>query len=430
MKLWPFSKKRPQAQSDLDRIDEEKAIEIIAGGLGLPTLSGPTVNERTGLRISTVYRCVALMAGTLATLPCEVYERVDSDERRQAWEHPAWRLLHDEPNVQMSAAVFWEAEGYDYFLRGNAYALIDRNRNGVPQALLWLPASQVEPQHNPDHTRIWYRITLPRGRSVVVDQDDILHVPNLGWDGLKGRAPLECARESIGLSLAQEEYSAKYFGQGVSSEWVLTYPKKIDPDELERLKDYLRDRQGGLKNAHLPLILANQGKAENLNHSPEDSQLVQARTFQAEDICRFFGVPPHMAMVLSKTTSWGTGITEQTIGFVKFSLRPHVKKFEQEVNRKLLRDPRFFCKFNLDALLRADPKSRAEMYKVALGGTQNPAYMTPNEVRRLEQLPPHPDGDELAKPKDRQGSADTGDSNNDPADPRRWMKGGEHEGQV
>ena len=160
----------------------------------------------------------------------------------------------------------------------------------------------------------------------------------------------------------------------------------------------------------MPIVADNGAKVTRLDFKADESQLMESRSFQVEDICRFYGVPPHMVGHTSKSTSWGTGIEEQTLGFVKFTLRDILKGLEQEIDRKLLRSAKFYSKFNLDALLRADSKGRADFYKAALGGTQNPGFMTVNEVRALENLAPLEGGDELHAPE----SAGQTDTTNQP----------------
>jgi HK97 family phage portal protein len=151
-------------------------------------------------------------------------------------------------------------------------------------------------------------------------------------------------------------------------------------------------------NAHLPAFIPDGGEFKEITMSAEDSQLIETRKFQVTDIARIFGLPPHMIGAQEASTSWGTGIEQQSIGFVQYTLKPHLTRIEQEVNRKLFRSPEYFAEFNVSGLLRGDIKGRNEAYKIALGGNQQPGYMTVNEVRALENLPPIEGGNELYKP--------------------------------
>jgi len=400
MSWWnPISwlRRTPQNSYGADPIAEEEAIRLVAGGYGVPTASGVVVNEKTAMRVSTVYRCVSLIAGTIASLPCEVYRR-KGDRSEVAEDHPAFWLLHNEPNALMTAKVFWETFMWAALMRGNGYALIGRTALGAPTSVAWVASNCVSPQLSQDKTRLQYVIRTASGETRRFDQDDVLHVPFIGWDGLEGRSPLECARESIGLATAGQEFNERFFSQGNAADIALSYPQSLSPDQAKRLLETFESNRTGLSKMRLPLIVEGGGKAERLDFTAEDSQLLESRSFQVEDVCRFFGVPPHMVGHTEKTTSWGTGVEQQTLGFVQFTLRAILKGIEQEIDRKLLRSGRFFCKFNMDALLRADSQGRANFYKAALGGTQSPGFMTVNEVRALENLPPVPDGDKIYVP--------------------------------
>lgn len=411
MRWNPFSKKstsepvqlevgRPVNSYGKDPITEERAIELLFGGFGVPSAAGPVITEQTAMRISTFYRCVSLIAGTIASLPCEVYERKSGNQRELALDHPVFWLVHNEPNPKMTANTFWKNYLWSGCTRGNCYGLIDRNRNGVPVGIHWAPAQNVEPRDSTDYTRLWYSVRLKDGSVRVFDQDDVLHYPFIGFNGKEGRAPMECAKEALGLALSAEEFNASYFQGGNAADLALIYDGRVDAEQAQRILDTYERNRTGPKNMRLPLVLSAGKDAKRLDFNAEDTQLIEGRYFQVEDICRFFGVPPHLAGHTVKSTSWGTGIEEQTLGFVRFTLRDYIKGLEQEINRKLLRDPRYFVKFNLDSLLRADSRARAEYFKTALGGNQLPGFMTVNEVRALENLPPVSGGDQVYVPID------------------------------
>jgi HK97 family phage portal protein len=393
-----FKSQTPQASYSGDPISDEKAIELLFGGYGVPSLSGVVVNEQTAMRISAVYRCVSLFSGTIASLPCEVYRKGKDGRSELALDHPAYWLLHNEPSAMMTANAFWKTFVWATYMRGNGYALIGRSRLGAPTSLSWLHPTCVTPKLSPDKTRLHYKVRLSSGEMRTFDQDDMLHYALIGWDGLQGRSALECAKEAIGLSSAGQEFNERFFSQGSAADVAMEFPGAVSPEQAQRILDTWDKNRGGMSKQRLPLISEGGGKIHRLDFTAEDSQLLESRSFQVEDVCRFFGVPPHLAGHTSKSTSWGTGIEEQTLGFVKFTLRDILKGLEQEGDRKILRSGRFYCKFNLDALLRADSKGRAEFFKAALGGTQSPGFMTVNEIRKLENLPPIEGGDTLYAP--------------------------------
>lgn len=393
---WFSGKKQPE-NAYKDAISEEKAIEMLFGGYGIPTASGMVVNEQTAMRISVVYRCVSLIAGTIASLPCEVY-RYKGGKSELADDLPAYWLLHDEPNPLMTANTFWKNFLWWALMRGNGYAFISRTQLGAPTAVTLAPPQSVTTNYNASNTALLYDITMIGGQIRRYEQTSVLHYPFIGWDGKAGRSPLECAREAIGLAAAAQEFNERFFSQGNAADIAMEFPGTVNDDQMKRILDIYARNRSGLEKQRLPLVSTGGATIKRLDFDAEKSQLVDARNFQVEDICRFYGVPPHMVGHTSKSTSWGSGIEEQTLGFVKFTLRDILKGLEQEVNRKLLRSARFYCKFNLDALLRADSKGRSEFYKAAVGGTQSPGFMTVNEVRALENLPPLEGGETLFVP--------------------------------
>ena len=393
---WFSGPKQPE-NAYKDVIAEEKAVELLFGGYGIPTASGMVVNEQTAMRVSVVYRCVSLIAGTIASLPCEVY-RIEKGKSELADDSPVYWLLHDEPNPLMTANTFWKNYVWWALMRGNGYGLIGRTTLGAPTGVALVKPTAVTTDLSMDKTRLIYTVAMDTGEQRRFTQDDVMHYPFIGWDGKSGRSPLECAREAIGLASAAQEFNERFFSQGNAADIAMEFPGKVDNDQLKIILENYEKVRSGIGRHRLPLVSSGGATIKRIDFDAEKSQLVDARNFQVEDICRFYGVPPHMVGHTSKSTSWGTGIEEQTLGFVKFTLRDILKGLEQEVNRKLLPRSKFYCKFNLDALLRADSKGRSEFYKAAVGGTQSPGFMTVNEVRALENLPPLDGGDALFVP--------------------------------
>lgn len=396
-----FGGKKPQ-NTYTDTISEERAIELLVGGYGVPTASGFVVNETTAMRISVVYRCVSLIAGTIASLPCEVY-RSRNGKSELAEDHPVHWLVHDEPNALMTANTFWKNYLWWALMRGNGYGVVQRTDIGSPVSISLVPPTSVDPQLSQDKTRMVYNVNMTTGELRRFDQADVIHYPFIGWDGTKGQSPLTCARDAIGLAASAQEFNERFFSQGNAADIAMEFPNKVDGEQLKLILENYAKVRSGIDKQRLPLVASGGATIKRIDFNAEDSQLSESRNFQVEDICRFYGVPPHMVGHTSKTTSWGSGIEEQTLGFVKFTLRDILKGVEQEVNRKLLRkitgaSYRYYCKFNLDSLLRADSKGRAEFYKAVIGGTQAPAIYTVNEVRALENLPPVEGGDVLFVP--------------------------------
>jgi HK97 family phage portal protein len=360
-----------------------------------PSYAGPTVNAQTAMRSSAVYACVSLIAGAIASLPLPIYQR--SGEGREKIDHPYWWLLNEQPTPTFSAYAFWEYVISCKLLRGDGLAMIERNGAGAPVGLIPLPRGQtiIEKQAG----RLRYFVELD-GEYVGLDQDDVLHFHSLGFDGVKSPSVIsQAAKQGVGVSLAAEEFAARFFANGARPDFALRHPGKPTTDEVRLLREMWADRHQGSANAHLPAVLTGGMDVKELTVSAEDSQLLETRKWQVIDIARAFGVPPHMIGETEKTSAWGSGIEQMSIGFVRWTLNRHLKPIEQELNRKLWpRSARYFCEFNREGLLAGDSKAEAEYFTKALGGPGAQGYMTVNEVRRIKNLPPVEGGDTLYRP--------------------------------
>lgn len=360
--------------------------------------AGPSVTERTAMGISAVYACIGLIGGALASLPLPIYRR--TADGRERVNHDVWWLLNEQPCTCMSAAVMWEYLAWSLLLHGDAFAMIQRASPLSPTIVGFEPVHPLSVQVQEVNERLIYTV-VDCDETLVIDQDDMLHIPGLGFDGLRGMSPLRyAARQTFGLSLAAEEYSARFFSQGARPDYIITTEASMNADQQKLFRESWMARYAGLANSHIPALLAG-GKSDvkALTLSPEEAQLMAMRTFQATDIARIYGIPPHMIGIVEKTTSWGTGIEQQGIGFVKYTLQRHLVKIEQEINRKVFRKSlQFFAEFNTAGLERGDIKARNESYRIAAGRAGEPGWMTINEIRKLENLPPVAGGDVLFNP--------------------------------
>lgn len=361
--------------------------------------AGPAVTERTAMGIGAVYACVGLIGGAIASLPLPIYRRTDSGRERAANE--LWWLLNEQPCAAMSAAVMWEFVAWSLLLHGDAMVIIRRASGGRIIALEPVHPLAVSVGTDKDLPGVLIYTVQGDGKHEVFHQDDILHVPGLGFDGRRGLSPLRyAARQTFGLALAAEEYSARFFSNGARPDYIITSEGKMDPEQQRLFRESWMARYAGLQNAHIPALLTG-GKADvkSLTLSPEEAQLMATRNFQATDVARIYGVPPHMIGITDKTTSWGSGIEQQGIGFVKYTLQRHLVKIEQEINRKVFRRSlQLFAEFNTAGLERGDTKARNESYRIAAGRAGEPGWMTINEIRRLENMPPIAGGDSLFQP--------------------------------
>ena len=350
------------------------------------TASGIAVDEQTALRLSTVYACIRVLAETVGTLPLVVFRRKKDGSRQKATDHYLYRILHDEPNPEMTSAQFRITMQGHLCGWGNAYAQIVRGqRSGRVQALWPLRPDRMQVKREAGR-----KIYIYDGRYQLTE-DEVLHIAGLGFDGLVGYSPLRMAREAIGLGLATEQFGAKFFGEGTHPSVILQHPARLSDKAHENLKKSFKKAYSGLGRAHELMILEEGMKAEPLGIPPEDSQFLQTRQFQVAEICRIFRVPPHLVADLSRATF--SNIEQQSLDFVIHSIRPWLVLWEQQLMKQLLsaqdKGLGYYIEHVVDGLLRGDIKSRYEAYAVA---RQN-GWMSANDIRRLENMNPISGGD-------------------------------------
>ncbi len=383
----------PDAVPSSDRV---RMGEIFGPAL---TASGASVTPASAMRVAAVYACVRLIAGVIATLPLPVYRKTN-DGRERDDKHPLWWLLNWEPTPRYSASLFWQRVVAQFLLRGDAFVWIMRDQNGRARELYPLKSEDVIVRAK--DRRLQYFFRDEDGKARGLDQDDVLHFPCFGFDGTRGMSVISfAAREAIGIALRADQFAGQFYGNGVHPQFALQSPGTMTADQIEVLRNQFEERYSGKGFSSRPLVLTEAMDVKELSMSAKDAQLLEARQFQIIDIARAFGVPPHMIGETSASTSWGTGIEQMTIGFVKFAIQPHLTTIENELNRKLLRVGSPYVEFLIEGLLRGDSKARAEYFKTALGGTQAPGWMKPNEVRRADNLPrdADPESDKLYRPK-------------------------------
>lgn len=376
-------------------------------GMGAPVASGQVVTPETAMRFSAVFACVRLLGGAVAAAPVKVYRREGPDQRQLAHGHPLADVLRLRPNRFMTATTFWKTFVSHKVLQGNGYAHVIRARSGEavglyrlnPRnvAVYWAWKLGLDQRLGVERNRLFYQVTFEDRRARLYDQDDMLHVPNVGWDGKRGLSTIAAAGQGIGLGLAAEESSARFFSNGMLSKIALSYPAKLADDAKKDLREYFDAQHIGTANHHRPLLLTEGGEAKTLSMSAEDAQLIESRQFSVIDICRFFGVPPVMIGETEKTSSWGSGVEQMARWFTTFTLNDHLTAIEQELEAKLFRDS-YFAEFDESELTRGDTKTRGDFYRIARGSMQEPGFMTTNEIRAAEGLPPVAGGDALQGP--------------------------------
>lgn len=353
--------------------------------------AGVAVTPESAKRVSAVYACVTRIAGGISQLPLLHYERVNGS-RQQVVDSPYWWLFNESPHPGWTSASMWEILTQSFLLRESGFAYLRRSKTGQLKEVVPLPWEGVslEKYTVEDSYRLKYFVNDGL-RSYGVDQDDMLHIPGFGFDGLRAMSVIQyAARNATGNAIAMDEYSGRFFAGGAHHSIVLEAPGKMSQTAIDALQQAFVNKHSGLPNAHrFPLVLTEGLKATEVSITAQDAQLLDARKFQVVDIARAFGVPPHLIGETSASTSWGSGLEEMSRAFMLYTVQPHLRRIEQELNRKIFRNPRFYLEFDRDAMLDGNNKAQSEAFRSALGGPgTGPGWMSVDEVRRKKNLPP------------------------------------------
>lgn len=361
----------------------------MAGTSAHGTVGESVVSDERNMSISTVWACIRLISTVTASLPLDVFETVDNQRKKVGNQNPLAKLLRFRPNNFMTALEFREAMTMQLCAYGNAYAHVERNSVGDVISLLPLMSANMDVRL--DGKNVIYRY---RRDSEYVDFNpkEIFHLKGFGFNGLVGLSPLAFSAKSAGVAIAMEDNQREFFANGAKSPQILmTDGKVLTKEQRGQLEENFKEIAGGPVRKRL-WILESGFTTQPIGISPQDAQMLEARKFQVAELARFYGVPPHLVGDVEKTTSWGSGIEQQNLGFLQYTLKPYLDRWEYSIERWLVKESdqgRLHAEHNLDGLLRGDSASRATFMQTMV----NTGIRTVNEVRRLDNLPPLPGGD-------------------------------------
>lgn len=357
-------------------------IRAIGGGR---THAGTTVSEYSAMQFSAVYNAVGLIADSLAQLPLGVYKKTDNgnvlDEN-----HRLMPVLRRRPNKYMSSFTWRQCGQHHALLWGNSYTEIQRNNAGQAIALWPLLPDRTGPQYNPDKDDLVYYTTVA-GERVPIDQQNVAHIKAIGFDGYIGYPPLTMMRQAVGLASGMEEFGGKFFANDAKSGGFLLHPGRLGAEGQKNLQASMGpEGQGGLDNAHRVKILEEGMKFIQTTIPPDDAQFLGSRSFQVEEIARFFRVPLVLMNSHERTSALGSSVEQLLLAFVLWTLQPWVDQWEEELNEKLFTDEEkrqgYCVRFNMAALQRGDMEARSKLYTALwqIGA------ISPNEVRLREDM--------------------------------------------
>ncbi|APC45963.1 portal protein [Halomonas phage QHHSV-1] len=369
---------------------------------------GITVDNQSAMTLSAVYACTYVLSSSIAQLPLHVM-RKQGDRIEAAKDHPAYWLLHDEPNAWQTSYKWRETKQAHVVGWGNGYTQAVRSPRGELRELVTRRPWETSLVKNGN--RWLYAVIDEDEGSRAVQMEDMIHVRALGSDGRTGKSLIRQHAETIGLGLAAQRYGKDFFMGGGRATGLVTVKNALQKDSWERLKTAWQAAVARLKTSeNKTLMLPADLDYKSLTIPPEEAQFLETRKFTRSEIAGIYNVPAHMINDLERATF--SNISEQAIQFVRHTIMPWVVNWEQEINRRVFtraeRAAGYYCKFNLAGLLRGTAKERAEFYHAAI----TDGWMDRNEARLLEDLNPRDGLDEMLISVNAQPASQLGQSDN------------------
>jgi HK97 family phage portal protein len=365
--------------------------------LGTPTHSGARVSEGTAMTLPVVQACVGILSDMIGQLPLKLVRSTAANTREEAKDHPAYRLLVDSPDGHRTPHEFRRYLQTCTGMGGNGFALVKRDSFYRPVELVQLQPYEVSVERL-QNRQIVYRV---EGERNLLTRADVVHIYGLSLDGFSGISPVRAARESIGLGLIQREQVARMFANGARFPGFLTTEVQRSPGQLKEMKEEWEKYQSGALNAGKTPLFANGWEYKTVQGmTMQDAEFLESRKFERSEIAMMYRVPEVLIGHSEKSSSWGTGIEQLTLGFLKFSLNPWLKAWEGALGLTLLSaDERMngyaFC-FDREALLEAALQARAEFFRTM----RDIGAYSINDIRRKlgENDLPDAIGDDYSRP--------------------------------
>lgn len=374
---------------DFDDLKDPALAEYL--GAGARTHSGVAVSDQTVLSVATAWRCANIICGVIGSLPRDVMVREDENTRVPAVDSPFRKVLTERPNNRQTPSQFLKMMQLHKLQRGDAFAMKIVSLGKI--VALWpLDPNRMQVIENADLS-LTYRYTRKNGGTVDFTAAEILHNMGPTWDGIRGLPVIRFMAEAIGLNVQVRKAAAKLYKNGQFTSGFLQTEKGLSDQAYNRMEEW-RDRKAGVDADDAGKIdILEEGlqyKAQSL--SAVDAQMVETLGLTKDDIGAFYGVPPHLYGDTEKSTSWGTGIEQQNIAFLQYTIEPHLTDWKETIKRDCLSgtgiDPRLYVYFDLKGFLRADAATRSTYLSRALGAGGQRPWMTQNEARSYEDMPP------------------------------------------
>lgn len=362
-------------------------LDVFGGGSRAN--SGVRVTQQTALNYGPVYACINVIAGTVGKMPIKLYRRRTDGGKDEARDHPLWEILHLRPNGEMSAVAWKEAIQGHVLTRGNGWSYIETDGTGRVTALLPMNPDVVRLDRTKAGKPFWVVDRNPAPRRIPFER--LLNISGVGSDGILGWSVISHASEAIGLGLASEEYSARFFGHGSRPAGFLSHPASLSKEAAARLREQWQGVNAGLENQWKVAVLQEGITWQQMGLTAQDSELLGQKVYQVQEIARWFNVPPHKIGYLENSSF--NNIEEENLSFLEDTIDPWLVRWEEALTIQLLTESErrsgLFVEFVRNATLRASTEKRAQYFRERF----QTGSITPNEIRALENENPIDGGD-------------------------------------
>lgn len=392
MAAWPWSKPKPVRE---ERGAEWGSSAIPLPGMGAPgpgffSFTGRYVSAETAMGLPAVGASVRLISETIASLPMVVYVG-DGPNRKRATASPTYALLHDRPNMDQSAFEFWGDVSSCIETTGNAFVQKIKARGRVEE-LHVIDPNYVRVYRDPDTREKRFDVMVDGKKVDNLTTADVLHIRGYTIrGGLVGISPIAEHRHALGVSLAAEEFAGRAYANDATPGLAIKVPGNLGRQQALEMLQVWTSTHGGIENARKPAVLTNGADLEKISMTLADADLIAAMQFNVEQVARIFRIPPGLLGVLNPATKQTA--EEESLRFVRYCLMPRLRRIEMALRV----DPDLFPNANMqpewlvDGLLRADTATRYAAYVQA----RQAGWLSANEIREMENLPPVDGGDEV-----------------------------------
>ncbi len=392
MRIFGINFGKKEVQNSIS--SSQELFDFLVQGYGYETAAGVNLTPERAMTIAAAQAAVRVLSEGVAQLPLIIYSKSERG-REPSEEHPLWNLLTIQPNDFQNAFEFWEMAMIHLCLHGNYYAFKNSptQLGGKIVELLPIHPNRVVVEQDVNYN-VLYKVNLPNGKEVTLTKREIFHIKDGSVNGYIGRSRVVWMKEALGLALRAEAHGAKVFGNGGRPSGLLSATDKLTKEQMDQIRESWKAAHGG-ENVMGTAVVDGGMKFTPLSYNSKDTQFIESRKFQIEEVARVFRVPPHMLMLMDKATF--SNIEHQSLEFVKFSLTPWLRRIEMAIKTQLLEKEKFSkfsVAFDERQLLRGDLKSRGEFY----GSMITNKIMTRNECREMEGLNKVEGGDVFENP--------------------------------